>query len=197
MKTTTNLRVGIDVQAMERIWHWTDLAQGEFSCLAEVSDAFVVHDVRLLPQVCTASSTDLDQAAIAAFLCTHPAPERVRAWIHSHGRLATFWSAQDELCIEGLSGPAFLVSIVVNKQRSMRCRVDLWQPLRVTLDDVPLDVRAPNLDLQQQCTEEFRALVTEVEPQRLLRRPSEFYGLGIAEDEDDHPMAPWPRRRRP
>ncbi len=51
MKVKQNLRVRIDADAMERIWHWTDLATGEFSCLGTVSDDIIVgHPVEVFHQ---------------------------------------------------------------------------------------------------------------------------------------------------
>jgi hypothetical protein len=160
MKTKTGLRVGIHAEAMERIWHWTDLAKGEFSCLGTVEGTHVTH-VQLFDQVCTASSTELDQQALAKFLVTHPRPEAVRAWIHSHGKLGVFWSEQDEQCIDGLANDTCLISIVVNKARQMKCRVDLWQPVRVTLDDVPVDIVLPDFNLRAECQALFDAHVIE------------------------------------
>ncbi len=70
MKVKQNLRVRIDADAMERIWHWTDLATGEFSCLGTVTDDMLVGGVQLFDQICTAASTELDQDALAKFLVT-------------------------------------------------------------------------------------------------------------------------------
>lgn len=164
MKIKPDFRVAVDAEALERIWQWTALAKGEFSCLAMVENDLLVHGVELFEQVCTQASTEIDQQALARFLVVHPAPERVRAWIHSHGTLNVFWSATDDACIEGLANDTFLVSIVVNKRRELRCRVDFWQPVRLTLDDVPIEVRLPRFDLQAECARQFREHVTEVQP---------------------------------
>ncbi len=164
MKVKQNLRVRIDADAMERIWHWTDLATGEFSCLATVTNELLVGDVQLFDQICTSASTELDQEALAKFLVTHPEPERVRAWIHSHGRLGVFWSQQDETCIDGLANDTCLVSIVVNKKREWKARVDIWQPFRLTFDDLPLEIRVPDHNLRAECERLFTAHVVEMQP---------------------------------
>lgn len=161
MKTTNNLRVRIQAAAMERIWHWTGLASGEFSCLGTV-DGLDINDVQLFDQTCSAASTEMDQSALAQFLCSHPRPEAVRAWVHSHGKLGVFWSDQDDACIEGLANDTCLISVVVNKARQLKCRIDLWQPLRVTLHDIPVDVVVPDYDLAEQCRLEFERHVTEM-----------------------------------
>ena len=164
MKIKQTPRVLIDAEAMERIWQWTALASGEFSCLAMVSGELLVHGVELFDQVCTAASTELDQMALAKFLCRHDKPEAVRAWIHSHGNLGTFWSDQDEECIAGLANESFLVSIVVNKRHELRCRLDVFAPVRLTLDEVELEVRALRPELKAECTALFNKHVTEAQP---------------------------------
>ena len=164
MKIKTDLRVCIDAEALERIWQWTELAKGEVSCLGQVTDDLLVHDVQLFDQVCTQASTELDQQALAKFLGRHPAPEKVRLYWHSHGNLSVFWSAQDDSCIDGLANESFLVSIVVNKKHDVKCRVDFFQPVRLTVDDVPLEVRMPATDLKAECESAFLRHVTEVQP---------------------------------
>ncbi len=164
MKVKQNLRVRIDADAMERIWHWTDLATGEFSCLGTVTEDMLVGGVQLFDQICTAASTELDQEALAKFLVTHPAPQNVRAWVHSHARLGVFWSQQDEACIEGLANDACLISIVVNKKREFKARIDVWQPFRLTFDDLPLEIRLPDQNLRGECERLFNAHVVEMAP---------------------------------
>ncbi len=164
MKVKQNLRVRIDADAMEKIWHWTDLATGEYSCLGTVTGDLVVGGVQLFDQICTAASTEIDQDALAKFLVTHQQPEHVRAWIHSHGRLGVFWSQQDEACIEGLANDACLISIVVNKKREWKARIDVWQPFRLTFDDLPLEIRLPDQNLRGECERLFNAHVVEMAP---------------------------------
>ena len=113
-------------------------------------------------QECTDVNTELDADAIARFLLGTPEPEQVRAWIHSHGSMEAYWSAQDEACIAGMATDSFLLSIVVNKRGDYRCRVDLFQPVRVTLDNVPVRVRVKSPHLAAYCRREFRSKVREV-----------------------------------
>ena len=196
MKIKTGLCVRIDAEALERIWQWTALAKGEFSCLALADDSLLVHGVQLFDQTCTQASTELDQDALAKFLCRHREPENVRAWIHSHGALSVFWSAQDDACIDGLANESFLVSIVVNKRHDIRCRVDFFQPVRLTLDEVPLEVRMPATDLKAECESAFLQHVTEVQPmavrqQTLMAEPGGMRRVRNWPDFDDDDMAMW------
>ena len=163
MKLTDHgLRVEIDAEAMEAIRQWTHLARGEFSCLGVVTDDLFIESVHLFEQSCTDASTELDPAALAKFLTRCDQPEKVRGWFHSHASMKTFWSQTDNECIEALQNESFLVSIVVNKAGDLRCRVDLYQPVRLTLDEVPVVVRVRSAALAADCRREFQQKVREM-----------------------------------
>ena len=162
MSSHKNIQVVIDAAAMEQIRQWTSMAKGEFSCMGSVSDALCIEDVTLLKQVCSSSSTELDEEALTQWLTCHPAPDKIRAWIHSHGDMRVFWSAQDEETIEALANESFLISIVVNKRGEERCRLDIFHPVRLTLDPIPLQVQFHDPALAAQCRKDFDACVDEV-----------------------------------
>jgi hypothetical protein len=175
--TAQQLKVYIDAQAKEKISHYVALAQGEVSGLGLVSEVrddegnltgFMVDDIYLLKQRSAAATTELDDSAVAALLTE--IDERgedigaVRLWWHSHGDLAVFWSSTDEECAQGLANSRYFVSIVVNKAGNIKCRIDIYSPIRLVLDDVPVETLMPDFGLLEQCTAEFKQKVTETEP---------------------------------
>ena len=171
------LKVYIDAMAKEKISHYVALAVGECSGLGIVSEirddignltGFMVDDVYLLKQISSAATTELDDSAVAALLTE--IDERgedigvVRLWWHSHGDLGVFWSSTDEECAAGLACSRYFVSIVVNKKGDIKCRVDLFEPLRVTLDELSVETVMPDFGTLEQCMAEFKQKVTETEP---------------------------------
>lgn len=66
---------------------------------------------------------------------------RVKFQWHSHVDMPTYFSDVDTANIDRWSGD-LLVSLVVNKQGSWKCRVDLYKPLRLSFD-VKLEVELP------------------------------------------------------
>jgi hypothetical protein len=83
----------------------------------------------------------------------------MRAFCHSHHKMATFWSNTDEDGINGLANSQFLVSLVLNRDGNILGRVDLFSPLRVTLDKVNVCI-----DFDSTCdelAEEIKNKVTE------------------------------------
>ena len=177
------LRVEIEAEAWECIHQWAQLAEGEFSCLGEVDDDLYINQVHLLEQESTDVGTELDSDAIAKLLVSLPAPEKVRAWVHSHGSLGVFWSHQDNDCIDGLANDSLLISLVVNKAREYRCRVDVFKPVRITIDQVPVVVRVRSPRLHADCATEFRQKVREVPLQvRVLPAMKVPYGMSAYEE---------------
>ena len=154
-------RVHVTADAMERIRHWTAIAKGEFSCLAELDGNMRVNNAMLLDQESSVDLTTLDQQAVMNLLMVHPAPENVRVWIHSHAGGPVFWSGTDNKCVEALRNDSFLVSIVVNKAGHTLCRIDMWAPFRITLHDVELVPDVPSLGLFEDCQQQFQKHVTE------------------------------------
>ena len=186
MRITPQTKLVIDAVTMACIQHWTNMASGEFSCLATVSDTLVVTDPLLLEQKCTGVSTDMDQGAIAKVLVEHDHPEKIRAFIHSHVEMPVYWSEQDEETIEALANETFLLSIVVNKKGAVRCRIDVFKPVRVTLDQLPFEVRVTDAELELWCQGEFNARVTE-------QAPAKF---GYLQSRTDAFNRDWPGRMR-
>ena len=168
MKFTTEIkRVYMDPVAHEKLWAWVRLAKGEVSMLGLVDENDgqpCITDLFLVKQTCTPASTDMDQDAVARLMVDLAAKGRsdqLRAWVHSHGTMNVFWSNQDDETIDNLAGDPYLVSVVVNKKGEVRARVDVFKPVRVTVDEVPVEVLIPDMGLGPQCEKEFKEKVQE------------------------------------
>ncbi len=61
--------------------------------------------------------------------------------------MAVFWSPVDERNISGLCRRDFMLSLVVNKAWDTLVRVDWFSPVRVTLDEIPLQVLLPDYEV--------------------------------------------------
>ena len=152
----------------QRIKHWAALATGEMSCLGstdEVPGGFLVSKVHLLHQKCGHAETEMDHASVARLVAELDAAgedvSRLRFWQHSHGTLSTFFSSQDEATIRSLANGEWTVALVCNKAGDRQARVDIWWPVHVTLDDLPIEVFHADLGLRTECEREFKERVTE------------------------------------
>ena len=160
-------QVWIDLAAHEKLWAWTRMAKGEVSMLGLVEDGDggpAITDLFLMKQTCTGASTDMDQTDVARLLFDLGAAGvegQLRGWVHSHASMDVFWSKTDDDCIEGLGGEPYIVSVVVNKRGDVRARVDVFRPVRFTIDELPVKLRVPDLGMEAQCRAEFAAKVDE------------------------------------
>ena len=168
MNIKAHLRVEVEAESWECVRQWTALADGEFSCLGTVGDDLYIDEVHLLEQECTDTATELDPEAVTNLLLNVDEPERVRAWIHSHADMQCFWSNTDEETIEAMRNESLLVSVVVNKTGDYRCRIDLFHPVRLTIDKVPVVVRVRSPKLAADCKREFDRKVREVPVQLMI-----------------------------
>jgi len=160
-------QVWLDPAVSEKIWNWVDIAKGEVSMLGlveECEDGPLVSDIFLVKQRCTSASTEMDPDDIARLMFDLAAAGLeggLRAWIHSHGEMGTFWSQTDDDTIEGFGFEPYAVSLVVNKKGNIKARLDLFEPIRCTIDDIPVRLRLPGLNLEDACRSEFKVKVRE------------------------------------
>jgi len=166
---TDNFRLFLLPEVEERIRHYVALASGEVSGLGlveEVDGGFLVTDVFLPRQECTPGGTELDQDWVAALLVTLEEEGRdsggLKFWWHSHAGMGVFWSQTDEQCIAGLANDNYYISLVTNKAGDVLARLDIFNPLRVTLDEVPVVVRGRDDGLMARCRKEFEERVVEL-----------------------------------
>jgi len=164
-----HLRLHLLPEVEQRIRHYTDLAGGEVSGLGTIEEfdgGFLVDDVFLPKQICTPAGTTLDDDAVATLMLELEAAGedsgRLRFWWHSHAHHDVFWSQTDEECIEGLTNGDYVLSLVTNKRGHMLARLDIFRPTRLTVDDVPVSVRARDDALRERCATELAANLTEI-----------------------------------
>ena len=175
-RTQLGVQIKVDAVAMQKLWLWTDMAKGEFSCLGLVDDirdantgavtALIITDFILIKQQSSSDETELDPAAVAELLVDLESKgingNKVRCWCHSHGDLSVFWSGQDDACIAGLANSAWTLSLVVNKRRDSMMRLDQYHPCHLYVSDCVFDIVYPQADgLAEACFSEFKAKVSE------------------------------------
>lgn len=143
-------------ETFNQMFTYVDASSIEISGLGrikkEVKDhtiSFIVEELFLLKQKNTAASTHLDPAALAEFVIDRVEKNQsvhdVKLWFHSHVNMQAFWSGTDDACCdafenEGQEADNWYLSIVVNKKREMKARLDIYKPYRLVLYDIPVKV---------------------------------------------------------
>lgn len=167
--TAEDIRLYLLPEVEERIRHYTELAAGEVSGLGTVEEfdgGFLVTDLFLPKQTCSPGGTDLDQDSVATLILEMDQAGKdagtLRFWWHSHGNLNTFWSHTDEECINNLANGDYVLSMVTNKRGQVLARLDIFRPVRLVVDDLPVAVRSRGQSLRDQCRREVAERVDNV-----------------------------------
>lgn len=172
-------RITLAHDANQRINAFTKIASGEYSLMGEVEErtdttgkvtGLHISRVHFIEQVNTKANTELDDEGLAKLVVAMENEEedstmRLRAWIHSHGTQATFWSPTDMDTIRKLltSSEGYLVSIVVNKAGDVRCRLDTYAPIPFSVDEITPEVDAATNPLYAECEAIYKKMAKEIE----------------------------------
>lgn len=153
----------IDPTALRKIQYWSDAADGEVSGLGIVEHEdgrMIVKEAFILDQECSGADTELDPEAISKLMTSiikdGKDPGKLKFWWHSHVKMGVFWSGTDDTCAETLS-TEYAFSLVVNKDKERRTRLDLYNPFRITVDHVKLiELSEEDADLREKCKEDVK-----------------------------------------
>lgn len=177
----------ITVDAKRKLDLYIQCATGEISGLGSVmrsGDDLLIYDIFLFEQVCSPTETDINRGdihqmlyqAVVAGLDTSV----LKLWWHSHVKMATFWSQTDENTAVGLARDGWFLSIVGNQGGEYLCRIDVDQPVPITVDGLELKVHFPVDDsMRDEIAAEVRMKVT-VKP-----LPKVVAAKGVVRKEED------------
>ena len=143
MSKDSNVVIYISPKINSRIMEYAQAADGEISGFGSINRNTDIFDklFPILPQKCSGGETDMDAEFLHLFT-TSGQSATYDVWWHSHANGGTFWSGQDESCINELGKslcaggniPRPILSIVVNKKRGYLARVDIFKPVRFTVE---------------------------------------------------------------
>lgn len=172
-----NIKIQISTEVLRKLWFWTQEADGEFSALGEVEQvlnektgrirALRVVDLHLVKQSCNESETEMDSNSVCE-LMQKIDTDRLRIWVHSHGKITVFWSATDEKCIAGLGD--WMLSLVVNKKHDALLRLDQFIPCHLCVDNLDWEMYFPeDKAVDDSLRAEFKKNVLEESWHELLK----------------------------
>ena len=163
------IKVNITPEAHKKLFEYVHTAEGEISGMGLVrqdnDEEFTIYDVFILKQEASGGYTALDPHAIAKKvfeLHKEGKYKDLSLWWHSHCDFETFWSGTDTGTCDRLANNKFLVSIVLNKKQEARCRIDLYKPLRITVDDVIVSMPEDRISSSEKVKKEIGELVKQL-----------------------------------
>lgn len=160
--------VRITADAFRKIRGYIKLCPTEVSGFGKVkteADGLLITDVFLIPQKVSSVTTELDpQALYDAVNAASQQGEDTSEWglwFHSHVNMVARMSSVDTDTIDLLGSSTPLISLVMNKSGEYECRVDFYEPFRMTLRDVKVEVvYEPDDSLMEECKKELQENVT-------------------------------------
>lgn len=181
------LGIRISLSDMMIIQTFVNECSDEISGLSQVGvspNGFHLAQPFILDQPVTGVSTDITEAA-ATFLYelvkANQSPEAYKFWWHSHVDMNPFWSPTDEGTARGFNN-VFMISMVINRRGEFMTRLDQFEPFRLTIYDLPLEVElSADRKLIEFCKEEIK---------KKIRQPFGWGGLtriftGKGKDKDE------------
>lgn len=143
------MKIHITFEAKRKLELYTEAVTGEISGLGLVekrNGEFWIEDVYIFKQESTIGDTDLNPDAIAEFLnemiVAGKDPAKLKLWWHSHGSMGAFWSGTDTATM-GKFGNGWMLSLVVNKRGEYKCRLDIYDPIHIYLENVEMETHLP------------------------------------------------------
>lgn len=130
-----------------------------------------VTDVTIYDQEVTGGTADLSSEALAGFqtelIQKGESPKKWVLWWHSHVNMSAYFSGTDTGTIDTSTEFDHIISLVVNKKRERRCRIDAHR-----VNGIPMRVKHENVIVQvvkepDERLDEIDRLIEELEEQRL------------------------------
>ena len=142
-------KIAFTTLALQKIRLYIEKADGEISGLGKITndrenERVLIEDVILLDQKNTGASTNIDQDSLAKFydelMQKGEDTSHWKLWWHSHADMDVFWSGTDTSTIDDFDTEQdsnnFFVSVVGNKAGEFKCRIDVFRPVRIEVDDL-------------------------------------------------------------
>ena len=152
----------ITYEAQKKLDLYIQHCDVEISGLGEIdlvnNNELWIKDIYIFPQSGSMVGTLLDSNALIDFLTQRTLEGKdgdiLRCWWHSHVNMRVFYSATDLTTIERFTGD-YLISLVGNKKHELLARLDIYNPLRLTLD---LSIQTQSeLDLEKTIKAEIKS----------------------------------------
>jgi len=162
-----DLRLTIAYRTYLKLKYFIDECDKEISGFGMVSRLddrhFHIYDVEVLPQEVTSTEATINDEDLANFLYHKmkdgESTEPYKLWWHSHADMGVFWSSTDSGTIDGSTDFPYLISIVGNKKSEFKGRIDIYQPIRLTID-VELEIEElEDEELRAECAAEIKEKV--------------------------------------
>lgn len=121
----------------------TEIAGMGKTQITEEGDIMLI-DIAIYDQTVTGGTADLSSLALAKFqtelIQNGESPKSWNLWWHSHASMQAFFSGTDTGTIDSSTEYEYLTSLVVNRRRERKARLDVYHPFRFTHENLDIIV---------------------------------------------------------
>jgi len=190
MELECNLKVVLTPEVYKRISIQTNLIDNEITGLGliEIKNNIArVYDVFLVKQEVSRGSCELDEVGICELvdklIKEGKNPKHLRFWWHSHANMGVSWSTTDEDTGKTFGGNTFFLSLVINHKGAIRARINLYSPINLVLDNLPVFVE--NSEIEKDFINEMKLEIQDKVFEKTYKYASSFWDKKDKEKEEE------------
>lgn len=166
------MKVVLTEHAKLKMGYYVNQCEDEISGLGKVElvsengeEYLIVDDLEIFEQTVSAAHSTIPDEALAKFTfeMTKKGEDlsKWRLWWHSHAKMSVFFSGTDTSTIDKSTEFPWMLSLVTNHAGDMKARFDLYDPIRVTKDNLDIiTIPRQDLELKEKCKKEIQEKVS-------------------------------------
>lgn len=209
MNNTEQIKVIFPIEQYKKWRAYIDAVRTEISGFGKVMhverNTFIITDLMLFEQVVSGGHTNITEESYGNFhdelIKRGEKSSAWRLWWHSHAFIDSYFSSIDAATIEDYDLESdknnWLLSIVSNKRHETKIRLDIFRPVRITVEDISFEISYADYELECLVQEEVERKVTIFRPKPrppyvppIITPPSTTASAATLE----HPLLPAPRQ---
>lgn len=159
------------VKVYQQLRAYVEATPYEISGLGKIrkeGDTITIEEIKIFKQHVTSVETTLDRQALGKFyddlMKNGEDLSQWKLWWHSHADMQVFFSGTDVATIEDFDNEMqtdnWMLSIVTNKKAELLARVDIFYPIRCTINNIDWDVSFADRDIKLNAIDEVTEKLT-------------------------------------
>lgn len=194
-----DIRVIFPVEQYKKWRAYIEAVNVEISGLGKIlqvqPNIFIVTEIEIIRQVVTGSHTFIGEEAYSVF-CDEKMQQgekmsEWKLWWHSHAFIDAYFSSIDNNTIEDWDNLSdkhnWLLSIVSNKRAETKIRLDVFKPVRLTIEDIPFEISYADYEMEQEVALEVAEKIELFKPKAPIRKSQSDTWMPRSQQ---HPLLP-------
>lgn len=186
-------------EVYHKIMTWTSLLDDEITGLGTVEEIgpsqFLIDSMYLFDQKVSKARCEATGAMALVDLCERMEkdgknPANMKVWWHSHNSMGVSPSSQDDETGRNFCSNGFLISLITNHKGEMYSKMNIFKPIDMIIDNVPVYRTDPKLtdEFINTCKDEIKKYVKTEKTSYYGGSPSIYSGYGAPSNTNPTPL---------